>query len=339
MPTFGSFFSGGGLADVGAKMAGYILTFAVEYDARIAEVYRRNLGNHIIVADVRHVDIDSLPYVDLFHASPVCTRASVANRNRGESALDIETAQATAEYIRRKLPKAVTIENVSRYRDFEAYRLIIATLDECGYWHNASIENSANYGVPQTRRRLIVRAIRGGFVPALPAPVRWVGWYEAIEDLIPGLPRGKFADWQIARLPQDIKTYLFAQGGYDNTLTLAEKSSPAHTVTANTNQISIRAFIVDGQPCDNGEKLTIKNNNEPVYTIAASVNHRPARAWLSSGRVVRMTPRCLARFQSLPDWYKLPDNNKLAGVIIGNGVPCLMYQRIAESLKCAIEGI
>jgi site-specific DNA-cytosine methylase len=43
-------------------------------------------------------------------------------------------------------------------------------------------------------------------------------------------------------------------------------------------------------------------------------------------------PRALARFQTLPDWYELPNKRTLAGKIIGNAMPCLGYQRIIESL-------
>jgi site-specific DNA-cytosine methylase len=89
---------------------------------------------------------------------------------------------------------------------------------------------------------------------------------------------------------------------------------------------------VDGQSCDNGRLLTIRNSQEPCYTVSASIEKRAARAWLSQGRVVQMTPRALARFQSIPDWYKLPDKNGLACTVIGNGIPSRMGARIIEAM-------
>jgi site-specific DNA-cytosine methylase len=56
------------------------------------------------------------------------------------------------------------------------------------------------------------------------------------------------------------------------------------------------------------------------------------RAWLDSGRWVRMTPRALARFQSVPDSYVLPERAALACRVIGNGVPVKLAQAITKSL-------
>lgn len=316
------------MADIGFRAAGYELTFANEYDAKIANVYRLNLGDHIRVADIRDEDVRSYPWVNHFHASPVCARASVANQNRSEAQIDIDTARKVSEYITHHKPDTVTIENVSAYRHFESYKGIIQTLDDNGYWHNASILNSADFGVPQTRRRLIVRAVRGGFVPPLPAPIEWVGWYAAVEDIIDTLEPSQFADWQLARLPDEYKTLLFAQGGYDDTLTVYDETKPAGTITANSNQASMRAFIVDGMNAS--RTVTVSDNTQPIFTVT-STQKGAHRAWLSAGRVVKISPRGLARFQSIPDWYQLPDNTALACKIIGNGWPSLMAQRIAES--------
>ena len=49
-----------------------------------------------------------------------------------------------------------------------------------------------------------------------------------------------------------------------------------------------------------------------------------------AGRVVKLSPRCLARLQSFPDSYALPERAALACEGIGNAVPCLLAQRIME---------
>lgn len=45
-----------------------------------------------------------------------------------------------------------------------------------------------------------------------------------------------------------------------------------------------------------------------------------------------MTTRALARFQSFPDWYQLPDNNSLACKGIGNAVPPLFMEKMYNAL-------
>ena len=57
------------------------------------------------------------------------------------------------------------------------------------------------------------------------------------------------------------------------------------------------------------------------------------------GRVIKMTPRALARFQSFPDWYELPESNTLAARIIGNAVPPLFMQRVGEMFASEMEAL
>lgn len=384
----GTYFSGGGVADIGYKAAGFEPTFAVEFDPaneaqsmRIADCYERNLGAHVIRQPVQNVAPADLPYVDLFHASPVCKNASRAKAGGEENDVDMVTAQATCDYIAHHRPLFVVIENVYGYRNFDAYKLILATLRANGYEYRAEKMNAADYGVPQTRERLIVTASRVGRPPSVPkthmkepptmpslfdvALPRWVGWYESIEDLIDTLPDDKFADWQLERLPDEMKTFLIGQGQWSLP---KNKKEPSDTVTSNKNQNGIRAFImnpanpngnekrkyrwgdeptktvtagdsqstkafvVNGTPNSNGATITVCQREQPIFTLTATNFKRPTRASVP-GRVVRMTPRALARFQSIPDSYVLPTRITDACCLIGNGVPSLMTQRIGETLK------
>ena len=296
MKTFATMFSGFGGADVGLMAAGLRPLWGVEYDADIAGVYRNNIGDHVIVDDVRNVDYSSLPHVDWLHASPSCVRASVANVDATESAEDTDAAQAVVRALLAHKPQVFTLENVWGYRNFSAFRLILDTIGSMGYFYDFEHVNAADFGVPQTRRRLILRATRG-LLPPMPAHVPWVGWYEAIADLMPTLPNSKLAPWQLARLRDGVKGTL----------------------------------LIDGKLGSESTNMTTRNDAEPCFTVTTSHNQRDMRAVLPH-RVVAMTPRCLARFQSFPDSYELPDKRSLAAKGIGNAVPPLLMQRIAEEV-------
>jgi len=199
-----------------------------------------------------------------------------------------------------------------------------------------------------------------------------VGWLAAIADLVDDLPDTEFAPWQLERMPAHLRdSAYFGAGGFDGSVVQSAKSSPAFTVTANANQSSqLRAFIVDGQPQFGSDNTSVRMCDEPSQTIAATQTKRPLRAFLATteqvirewtvrdgdqpamtvkatamhrpitspkagvnGRIVKLSPRCLARFQSFPDTYILPEKPSLAVRGIGNAVPPLMYQRIAETLR------
>lgn len=366
--TCGSLFSGGGLADVGLRDARFTPIWAVEYDPEIADCYRRNLGDHCLTADVRDVDYGTLTPPDLLWASPSCVRASVANNQRGETQEDMETAGAVCRALEALNPRWFILENVAGYRDFDAFQSIGRCLDRMGYWWHAEVLNSADFGVPQTRRRLILRAVRDSMISPLPDPVPWKGWYEAIADMIDTLPESHFAPFQIDRLPEDVQAFLVrvqgqngdgnsrphepaptitsghASGKYrafliepknihpNGSVTTRWDSQPSHTVTAVDRPCHVPvAYLVDGKPNSSGSTGDSRSAEEPSFVVAGSHNKQSVRAWLSSGRVVSMTPRALARFQSVPDDYALPER-RLACKVVGNGVPCLLAQRIGESL-------
>mgnify|MGYP000846215059 CR=1 FL=1 len=362
MKTFATMFSGFGGADVGLMAAGLRPLWGVEYDADIAGVYRKNIGDHVIIDDVRNVDYSLLPHVDWLHASPSCVRASVANVDATESAEDTEAAMAVVRALQAHKPQVFTLENVWGYRNFAAFRLILDTIGSMGYFYDFEHVNAADMGVPQTRKRLILRAVYGALLPPLPLPVEWVGWYAAIADLIPTLPESKLAQWQLARLPQEIRETLLVENGNASTTRPYKAHEPYPTVAIGHSASFGRALLVDGKPGSESTNMTTRAGNEPGFTVTTSHNQRDMKAVLVSKnadkygdglrqsfepaqtiganehgskailpyRVVAMTPRCLARFQSFPDSYQLPDKRSLAAKGIGNAVPPLLMQRIAE---------
>ena len=364
-------FSGGGGVEALLKDT-VDFVHAVEYDPAIADVYRANHGDHITVGDVRHVDYSAWGALDYLHASPVCKNFSAAKANGAESDDDMTTAAAVVRCLEATQPRVFTLENVQQYEGSGSYRAIVQWLNANGYMWHAETLNAANYGVPQTRRRLILRAVKDALLPSLPPPTRWVGWYEAIEDLIPTLPDSQFAPWQLARLPESMTDGVLIgsqNAGQEYSDGLRYKQQPAMTMTSRQSPRAfivsnakteygdglrdsaepmlrvtaqhggrLRAWLVDCQDAGairvDGERgLTVRNDDQPSFTVSASaLPRRPARAWLHSGRVVKMTPRALARFQSFPDWYELPSKASLACTVIGNAVPPLLMRAVVRGL-------
>lgn len=335
--TIGTMFSGGGGVDIGAMAAGLQPLWGIEYDDAIAAVARRNLGDHVITADILTVDPATLPRVDVLHASPPCPNFSVAKFGGEEGPNDIALASKVVEFIEDLLPGVFTLENVIAYCNSKSWAMIEDALYGAGYWVHWDHVNAADYGVPQTRKRMIVRAVRGGWVPYPPEPVPWVGWYEAIEDLIPTLPDSQFAPWQLERLPAEIKdSVLFTNGQYDGSIPSAEAHEPSNTITSNSNQLGLRAFLMSNDSHTASGADSHRFGDKPAWTLGTT-NGPKMRIALAHGRVVAMTPRCLARFQTFPDWYELPDKKTLAARIIGNAVPPLLYQGIIGPLVESIE--
>lgn len=454
MPTYASMLTGGDGWGVGLRQAGYECVWGVEMVPEIAEVATINGAHGVIVARVQEVDYRRLPRPDLLVASPECKEFSAGKTGGEEGPEQIAQARAVVAAIEALTPPVFALENVVRYRHSRSLAMVVACLDRLGYMVTREHVNCADVGVPQTRRRLLLRAVRGGLVPTLPTPVPWIGWYAAIADLIPTLPESEFAPWQIARLaplmehtlvnqrfdkpagspgrrPQqaagdapamtittsdgDRAVRAFLVGGGNTPLEKVESkardgSQPAFTVFAGNGSLMdqraflvhptdqrtmpvrgadepvwtqpsngygdshapgprARAFIVDGQ--NSGRDVTVRQSDEPVYSMTnqgkavgrafivsgqsveggapaireeqepsatVGTNADRCRAWLEQGRVVAMTPRAIARFQSFPDSYMLPERKGLALVVLGNAVPPLLARVIGESLRAVLAG-
>ena len=311
LATSGTYFSGGGLLEAGLK--GVIdPKVAVEFSEKIAGVYADNHGNHIVVADVRDVDPKKLVgavdggEVQYFHASPVCKNFSKAKREGGEVELDKETALSTAEFIEKTRPKVVTIENVKGYRNSEALKIITDELTRQGYDWDADVYNAADYGGYTKRERLIVRAKRDGKLPPkpekLPEELRKKGWYSAVEDLIPhleekktGVPQG--TDERLKNSGIDYRTidkplYVFGRGYANKTVGHAFADELLPTLTTGGGDIII----------------------------------------MPDGRVLKASPRVLARVTGLPDSYKMPETDQLSHTIVGNGIPTQLTEGVIAPL-------
>lgn len=154
-----SLFSGAGGLDLGLIQAGNQVIWANDIDKDAVETYRTNIGDHIICEDIRNIDIASMPDSDVVVGGFPCQGFSVANRMR---TLDDDRNQLYRFFyntILIKQPMFFIAENVKGILSLgkgEAIKQILEDFLNAGYITEKHLVNMADYGVPQTRQRVII---------------------------------------------------------------------------------------------------------------------------------------------------------------------------------------
>lgn len=191
-----SLFSGAGGLDLGLIQAGNKVIWANDIDKDAVATYKENIGNHIICDDIRNIDVSTLPDADVVVGGFPCQGFSQANRLR---TLDDDRNQLYRFFyntIKIKQPKFFIAENVKGILSLgkgEAIKQIVADFEAAGYITSVNLVNMANYGVPQTRQRVLIIGQRidlgEKFLFKFPEPThskngklpQWVSIREAID--------------------------------------------------------------------------------------------------------------------------------------------------------------
>ena len=77
-----SLFSGAGGLDLGLIQAGNEVVWANDIDKDAVETYKHNIGDHIILDDIKNIDVNSIPDADVVVGGFPCQGFGQANRFR-----------------------------------------------------------------------------------------------------------------------------------------------------------------------------------------------------------------------------------------------------------------
>ena len=299
-----SLFSGAGGLDLGFVMAGHKIIWANDLYEDAVETYRKNLGNHIVCEDISKIKTEDIPDCDLVMGGFPCQGFSVANTKRH---VDDERNVLYKQLIRvisDKKPKFFLAENVKGILNLdhgEVFKMILKDFESMGYKVKYKLLNAADYGVPQTRLRVIIIGVRNDIdweyeypEPAYDKDARngrqkWIGVGKALSSLPDPDSPNDIPNHTYSKYKLNINGYLGHR--------LLDPEKPAPTVTARGDN---RGGVVI-LPHPNGQR--------------------------------RMSCRELATVQSFPVDYEFQGNNSSVYRQIGNAVPPLLAKAVAEEFN------
>lgn len=171
-------FSGCGGLTLGLKQAGFKVVGAVEIDPLAVETYKKNHSEvKVWEEDIRQLKGPEMlralglkrGQLDLLAGCPPCQGFSSIRTHNGKKRISDERNDLIFDYLRLVrvfLPKVVMMENVPALADDGRMKTFKRGLEEMGYDFNGTpfVLNTANYGVPQRRRRMILVGSRVGVI-------------------------------------------------------------------------------------------------------------------------------------------------------------------------------
>ncbi|MCL1075788.1 MULTISPECIES: DNA cytosine methyltransferase [Shewanella] len=158
-----SLFSGAGGLDLGLKLAGHNIIWANDLYEDAVKTYKFNIGEHVVLRDISLIPSNEIPNCDVVVGGFPCQGFSVANMTRKTNDPRNKLYLEMVRVIRDKKPKYFIAENVKGILSLDkggVIRKVVSDFEELGYTVDYKLVNCADYGVPQTRMRVIIFGVR-----------------------------------------------------------------------------------------------------------------------------------------------------------------------------------
>lgn len=170
-------FAGAGGLSLGFEQSGvgYAPEFAVELDPAAARTYKGHFGCEVYDGPIE--DVVDFPLADVIIGGPPCQGFSPLGRDRDDLSRGQlnELWQQFLRAVRQVKPKAFVIENVPEFQRSAQFGRLLQLLDDdpdlTPYRYAYGVLHAADYGVPQSRRRGILMAVKGVEDVPWPPPV------------------------------------------------------------------------------------------------------------------------------------------------------------------------
>lgn len=281
------------------------IVYANDIEQSACDIFEKNFGIKPDNRDIRTVASDELPEFDVLTGGFPCQSFSIIAQNPKRLGIKDDRGMLFFEMcriLRDRKPKCFIAENVKGImtaNKHEAFPLIIKEFEDSGYDVKYTILNSATFGVPQKRERVIIVGFRKDLKIVFEFPQviisdeeEFVALKNCIDDNVE--EKYYFSDKAVAGM---MKRREIMNKGRAQDIT-----KPCNTVGAHLAKVSL-------------------NSTDPVL--------------YDDGRYRRFTPREVARIQSFPESFTLSGSEAAQYRALGNAIPPVMFWHVANKIsKC-----
>ena len=279
------------------------IVYANDIDDNACKIFNENFDIKPDNRDIRKINSSELPDFDILTGGFPCQSFSIIAQNPKRLGVKDDRGKLFFEMcriLRDKQPKCFIAENVKGLltaNQKSAFPLIMEEFKNSGYDVKYMVLNSANYGVPQKRERVIIV----GFRKDLNINFSFPNHVITNENLFE--PLKKVIDNNVD------EKYYFSERAVEGMMKKREKMNkgraqdiekPCNTVGAHLAKVSL-------------------NSTDPVL--------------FNGTRYRRFTPREVARIQSFPETFSLVGTETAQYRALGNAIPPVMIWYVANKIK------
>jgi DNA (cytosine-5)-methyltransferase 1 len=348
--SFIDLFSGAGGIGIGFEQAGFNHVFSADFDPSVAKTFRHNNSKvPFIEGDLSNIEIfnkikEEFGHceIDIIVGGPPCQGFSMFGKRRFVNSKDYNPHDdprnklifTYLEYVKLFKPKWFLMENVqglTTLDDGSFLKLLLEEIEKLGYKnHDYKIINTADYGVPQKRKRFILIANRTGNIIPWPKPKYyekpedWQKPYRSVGEVLMGLETDKSQQKFYNHIPMNhsedvIERFSFIEEGCK----IDPDTLPEHLKMSRMGN-EIKSF----------SKVFFRLNREqPSHTLVPGHSAFPIHPWLNR----QLTVREAARIQTFPDSIEFLGNHGRQCKQVGNAFPPMAAETIANCIAKAIS--
>jgi DNA (cytosine-5)-methyltransferase 1 len=303
--TYLELFAGTGVGGMALdKYGGECIGYS-EFDKYAIQNYNVNFPNRINFGDITKMVTSGLPSFDLLIGGSPCQNISIMkSQSTDEEGLKGNESKLFFDYMRilnDKLPKWFIFENVRnllKSNEGEDWKVVTEMMSE-NYNIKWKLINTAEYGIPQTRRRVFIVGQRkdlGGF-----------------NFEFPNLEKLKITAQDLLEDKVDDKYYLTEKMAN----TVLSRGTGGWDANPETDMKIARPL------CATLFKMHRASQDNYYHTTYQPIGKTNLR---------RITPRDAARLQGIPDTYQIVVSDTQAYRLFGNAMSLNVVEKIVHNL-------